>query len=79
MKIAFSVNGIPVRLTPERLKHIYKNHEELKDGEDRILDTLNNPDLVQKGDAGSLLAAKLFSETPVTKNKHLVVAYIWKH
>ncbi len=75
MRIAFSVNGVPIRLTKERMKHIADNHSELKGSEDSILETLNNPEIVQKGDSGTLLAAKKFDITPVTNNKYLVVVY----
>jgi len=75
MKIAFSVNGVPIRLTQERVEHIHKNHTEMKGEEDKIPEVVNNPDLVQQGDAGSLLAVKKFDNTPVTKNKYLTVAY----
>lgn len=75
MIVAFSVNGVPIRLTEERLRHILNNHPELKDGKERILKTISNPDLVQRGDIGSLLAIKKFDKTPVTEDKYLVVAY----
>lgn len=75
MIVAFSVNGVPIRLTEERLNHIQRNHPELKDSKERILETISAPDLVQKGDVGSLLAIKKYHNTPVTKDKYLVVAY----
>ena len=75
MKIAFSVNGVPTKLTEKQLKHIYNNHPEMKTEEDRILETVSNPNLVQQGDVGSLLAIKKFDKTPVTNNKYLNVAY----
>lgn len=75
MRFAFSVNGFPIRLTPERLQHIVNHHPELLGDEHRILEGVNNPDLVQKGDAGTLLAIKRFDKTPVTENKYLVVVY----
>ena len=75
MKIAFSVNGVPIRMTEKQLKHIHDNHPEMKTEEDNALETLNDPDLVQQGDAGSLLAIKKFDKTPVTNNKHSNLAY----
>ena len=74
MWLAYSVNGVPIRLTKERLEHIARRHPEIED-EHRILETLNNPDLVQQGDAGTLLAIKKFDKSPVTENKHLAVVY----
>jgi hypothetical protein len=39
-----------------------------------ILDTIENPDLVQAGDYGELLAVRLWPHTPLT-TKYLVVPY----
>lgn len=47
----------------------------MQGNEDGILETINNPDLVQQGDVGSLLAIKKFDKTIVTENKNLIVAY----
>lgn len=73
MIVEFSVNGVPIRLTEERLNHILRNHPEVE--KEKVLETLSNPDLVQKGDLGSLLAIKKFAKTPVNENKYLVVVY----
>ena len=75
MKIAFSVRGVPIRLTSERMSHIVKGHPEMEGKEAEILQAINAPDLVQQGDSGSLLAIKKFDKTPVTDNKYLVAAY----
>ena len=75
MKIAFSVYGVPIRLTQERMAHIVKGHPELDKMEAEILQVINAPDIVQQGDSGALLAVKKFGKTPVTENKYLVVAY----
>lgn len=65
MKIIISVNGVPVRLTPERLMHIESRHPEMKGQEILILETTSTPDLIQEGDAGTLIALKYFSKTPL--------------
>ena len=75
MMFAFSTAGVPIRLTKERMTHIVKGHPELMNKEAEILETINSPEIVQKGDAGSLLAIKKFHKTPVTENKYLVVVY----
>jgi DNA integrity scanning protein DisA with diadenylate cyclase activity len=75
MRIVISKNGVPVRITNERLRHIFKNHPELASEANQILETIKNPDVILEGDFGELLAAKLFRESPVSKNKYLVVAY----
>jgi len=41
---------------------------------DRVLETIGNPDAIQKGDFGELLALRFYPQTPLTQ-KHLVVAY----
>lgn len=50
MIVEFSVNGVPIRLTEERLNHILRNHPEVE--KEKVLETLSNPDLVQKGGFG---------------------------
>ncbi len=75
MKFVFSVNGVPIRLTQERLQHILTHHPELLGDEHRILESVNNPDIVQRGDVGTLLAIKKFDKTLVGENKYLVVVY----
>lgn len=39
-----------------------------------ILDTIANPDLIQQGDSGELLAIRYYAVTPLT-SKHLVAVY----
>lgn len=47
----------------------------MKTSIDEIVETINTPDLVQKGDAGTLLAIKKYPKTPVSEKKYLVVIY----
>jgi DNA repair exonuclease SbcCD nuclease subunit len=75
MIIIKSYNNIPIRITNERLKHIYDNHPEMVNEFDKIKETLVNPEIVTEGDNGELLAIKHFSKTPVSENKYLVVVY----
>jgi len=75
MRISFSKNGVPVRITEERFDHISRNHPELKNRLNELAETINDPDIVQKGDAGDLLAIKKFAHTPVKDNKYLVAVY----
>jgi hypothetical protein len=45
------------------------------DGErERVLETLSEPDLIQKGDFGELLAVRLYPETSLGE-KHVVAVY----
>ncbi len=74
MIIVYSKNSIPIRITQERWEHIARRHPELEAQKEKVEETIQNPDLIQKGDFGELLAVKLFVNTPL-KQKHLVVAY----
>lgn len=46
----------------------------MKEQKDKVLETIANPDIIQQGDYGELLAIKLFENTPLTE-KYLVVLY----
>lgn len=41
---------------------------------DKVLETISDPDVIQTGDFGELLAVRLYPTTPLTQ-KYLVVAY----
>ena len=75
MYLAISKNHVPIRLTDERLKHIITNHPEMQNQTKNILLTVEYPELLLKGDFGELLAVRLFSKSPVSMNKYLIVAY----
>jgi len=70
MNIAYSVNGVPIRLTYERWYHIIENHDELASYFYGVLETLEEPALVLRGNKGSLKAT-----TNLGKNKWFVVIY----
>lgn len=74
MEIVRSRSGVPVRLTDERWKHISENHPEVVDMRSEILETLAEPDLIQEGDSGELLAVRRYEKTPLT-SKFLIVPY----
>lgn len=74
MLVVRSHNRVPVHLTEERWQHILRRHPEMGDQRQRILETLAEPDLIQQGDFGELLAVRFYSETPLT-SKFLVVVY----
>jgi hypothetical protein len=46
----------------------------MKEQRDRVLETLVEPDMIQEGDFGELLAVRFYAETPLT-SKYFVVAY----
>ncbi len=74
MLIVHSRNGVPVRLTEERWQHIIHRHPEMAEQRERVLKTLAEPELVQQGDYGELLAIRFYAQTPLT-GKYLVVVY----
>ena len=57
-RVALSVNGVPIRLTAERWRHISEGHPDLAGERGDILAAIRSPDLVQEGDFETLLAAK---------------------
>lgn len=69
-----SYNGVPIRLTEERWNHITSRHPEMRTQRQRIMETVAEPDMIQEGDFGELLAVRLYSSTPLTR-KYLIVAY----
>jgi len=74
MYLVRSVNGVPVRLTEERWKHITSRHPEMVGQHACVLATLAEPDLVQLGDRGELLAVRWWEGSSLG-DKHLVVVY----
>ena len=74
MRIVRSERGIPVRLTDERWRHIVDRHPEMANLKEEALHTIAEPDLIQTGDAGELLAITLQADTPFGE-KYVVVSY----
>ena len=74
MKIVPSVAGVPIRLTPERMDHIARRHPDMQGEDQRILETVSQPDYVQQGDAGTLIAVRHYTRTPLTE-KYCAVVY----
>jgi len=54
--------------------HICRRHPEMKDEEGRLLETVSSPDVVQAGDAGTLIAIRDYPKTPLTR-KYCAVDY----
>lgn len=70
MYIAHSVNGVPIRLTPERWMHIVEARDELAGRMHEILATIEEPDWVSRGYRGSLVAWKGYG-----RRRFLVAVY----
>jgi hypothetical protein len=69
--IAKSVNGVDIRLTPERVKHILSNHPELDGLIELLRYVVQVPDSVHAGNNKELLAIKYIKEI----DKSIVVVY----
>ena len=70
MDIAYSVNGVPIRLTYERWFHITENHDDLASYYFQVLEAIEKPEFIVRGNRGTLKATK-----NIGKNKWLVVVY----
>ena len=70
MDMAYSVNRVSIRLTYERWYHIVENHDELAGCFHDVLETIEVPELVVRGNRGTLKAARAFG-----KRQWLVVVY----
>ncbi len=69
-EVAYSVNGVPIRLTYERWFHIIENHDDLASYYFEVLETIEHPEFVFRGNKGSLKATR-----NTGKGKWLVVIY----
>lgn len=74
MIIVKSKNGIPLRLTDERWKHIITSHLDMVSNKEKLLETVKDPDMILKGVSDELRAIKFFQQTRLGP-KYLVVAY----
>ena len=70
MDLTLSIEGVPIRLTPERWFHIVENHDDLAGYYDNVLETVENPEIVLRGYRGSLIAARSYGH-----RRYLMVAY----
>ncbi|MDF0666642.1 MAG: hypothetical protein P0119_11310 [Nitrospira sp.] len=65
-----SKNGIAIRLTDERWRHITEEHCELAGFRSTVVETLSHPDRILLGGDGELIAVR-----EVEMGKHLAVVY----
>ncbi len=70
MDIAYSVKGVPIRLTYERWYHIIENHDDLASYYFEVLEVIEKPEFIVKGNKGILKAAKSMG-----RNNWLVAVY----
>ena len=74
MEVVSSKNGVPIRITEERWAHIVERHLSLAGTKPLVIETLEDPQVIQRGDTDELLAARLYPDTPLGE-KWMVVAY----
>jgi hypothetical protein len=70
MDIAKSKGGVPIRLTEERWIHITEEHSEMAGYYFDVLETIEEPQAICKGNGGELLAIK-----EIESGKYIVVVY----
>lgn len=70
MDIAYSTNGIPIRLTHERWNHIVENHNDMAGYYYDVLESVANPAWVAEGDGDELWAIK-----PISERRAFLVIY----
>ena len=74
MDVVESKNGVPTRLTEERWSHIVETHPELADARELVLETVSEPEVIQRGVATELIACRLYPDT-LRGEKWVVVTY----
>ncbi len=70
MDFVYSVNRVPIRLTYERWFHITENHDDLASYFYEVLETVEEPEFVVRGNKGTLKATRNFG-----RQKWLTVVY----
>jgi hypothetical protein len=70
MEIAYSVNGVPIRLTYERWYHIVENHDDMASHFHDVLEAVENPQFITRGNRGTLKATR-----NLARGRWLVVVY----
>jgi hypothetical protein len=70
LDVAYSIDGVPIRLTTKRWFHIVENHDDLAGHYDGVLNAVENPDLVFRGYRDSLIAVQ-----GTRRGQYLAVVY----
>jgi hypothetical protein len=70
MDIVYSVNGVPIRLTDERWRHIASNKPYMEGCYEEVLEAVENPTWILHGYAGAVVAV-----LPVARRRYLHVVY----
>ncbi len=70
MQVAYSVNGVPIRLTDERWAHIVRNKPYMAAYKEQVLRAIERPTWVLEGYAGAQVAV-----LRLRKDRNLHVVY----
>jgi hypothetical protein len=68
--IAYSVNGVPIRLPEERWAHMVSNKPYMETFYEKVLEAIENPTWILRGYAGAMVAV-----LSVAKHDYLHVVY----
>lgn len=71
----FDRDEYEIELHEDRWEHIKYFHPEMESEINLIIESLNNPDLIQSGNKDEHLAIKKFEKTSITHNKYCIVVY----
>ena len=74
MVIVESKNGVILRLSDERWRHITTSHLDMVNNKEKLLETVKDPDMILKEVTDELRAVKFFRRTHLG-SKYLVVVY----
>ncbi|MBI3020417.1 MAG: hypothetical protein HYY59_00230 [Candidatus Omnitrophica bacterium] len=69
MDVAYSKDGVPIRLTSDRWLHIVEHHDDLAGYRDSVLEVVEEPEAIARGRTGERLAMKFM------EGRTLVVVY----
>lgn len=69
-----SVNGAKIKLTSERIEHIIWKHPEVKPYVEKVIETVEKPDLLIQGELGEIKALKFYQSLHIG-SKYMVVPY----
>ncbi len=69
-----SKNGKEIRLTAERWSHIVEAHDYMAGNQDLLFETLEEPDVIVKGEKDEFIAIKHYDRTSISE-KNVIVMY----
>lgn len=72
--VVISKNGLEIRLTAERWAHIVEAHDYMAGNQDLVLETIESPDMIVKGEKNELIALKHYAKTSIS-SKTMAVIY----